>query len=583
MSTSCINVKDLEQVNAPLADFYRQMVAKEAKRSAAAAEEERKVAAAAARKPVDVSVRVGNTCRRLENADGSAVFEWVAHVTPVDVAQVSKIAHVTFHLHPTFHVNVIRVDKAPFAIRRRGWGTFPVRMVVEDVYGGVHELSHDLRFDVAQCASTHCFRVTPPAPPASTAVPVAGPGAGSGAGAGAGAGAGRATTTPGGGTDVSEDTPRMEGVAAKEMHGRLAKSEWRAPLLVTYCDRAARPGYETMQAHEYNDDEATLRGKIKVLASLIRKAKHCIAYTGAGISTASGINDYASKAKNSVATGSRAQRKKKSGLDAEPTFAHYALTALHDAHLLKHWLQQNHDGLPQKAGFAQQHLNEIHGAWFDPSNPVVPMDGSLRSDLYAWLEAEEERADLVLAMGTSLCGMNADRVVTTPSRKAARGKALGSVIIGLQRTRLDSVCSLRLYAKIDEVMLLLAMEMGLPVPLKRYKMTIPNDARVGEATAHTFMVPYDSRGRPTTRGGRRMKWTLKKGSRIRITAGPGKGFEGTVYRVSPDGVASYTVMLPCQREGSRDHGKGMVLYAMGPWMVEAACKGHLTMLPFVNC
>ena len=48
-------------------------------------------------------------------------------------------------------------------------------------------------------------------------------------------------------------------------------------------------------------------------------------------------------------------------------------------------MQQNHDGLPQKAGYPQQHLNEIHGAWFDPTNPVVPMSGTLREDLMTWL------------------------------------------------------------------------------------------------------------------------------------------------------------------------------------------------------
>ena len=44
------------------------------------------------------------------------------------------------------------------------------------------------------------------------------------------------------------------------------------------------------------------------------------------------------------------------------------------------------DGLPQKAKFPQEALNEIHGAWFDPSNPVVPMSGSLRGDLFEWLQ-----------------------------------------------------------------------------------------------------------------------------------------------------------------------------------------------------
>ena len=27
------------------------------------------------------------------------------------------------------------------------------------------------------------------------------------------------------------------------------------------------------------------------------------------------------------------------------------------------WVQQNHDGLPQKAGFPQQDMIEIHGSW----------------------------------------------------------------------------------------------------------------------------------------------------------------------------------------------------------------------------
>ncbi len=39
--------------------------------------------------------------------------------------------------------------------------------------------------------------------------------------------------------------------------------------------------------------------------------------------------------------------------------------------LLHGWVQQNHDGLPQKAGFPQERINEIHGSWYDPGNPVA--------------------------------------------------------------------------------------------------------------------------------------------------------------------------------------------------------------------
>lgn len=48
------------------------------------------------------------------------------------------------------------------------------------------------------------------------------------------------------------------------------------------------------------------------------------------------------------------------------------LVALSRAGYLKHWVQQNHDGLPQKAGYPQEHINEIHGAWFDPRYIASP-------------------------------------------------------------------------------------------------------------------------------------------------------------------------------------------------------------------
>ena len=67
------------------------------------------------------------------------------------------------------------------------------------------------------------------------------------------------------------------------------------------------------------------------------------------------------------------------------------------------WVQQNHDGLPQKAGVAQEIMNELHGSWFDPANPVVHFGGELRPDLFEALLRADGAADLVLALGTSLC------------------------------------------------------------------------------------------------------------------------------------------------------------------------------------
>lgn len=120
------------------------------------------------------------------------------------------------------------------------------------------------------------------------------------------------------------------------MHGADGLDRgWAAPLLTMQCDEEARPGYKSMKAHEYRDDVSTLHDKVRHLASMIRESRHFVTYTGAGISTASGINDYASKGK-SAAKANAAKAKVRaggrvSGLEARPTLAHHTLAALHHA------------------------------------------------------------------------------------------------------------------------------------------------------------------------------------------------------------------------------------------------------------
>jgi hypothetical protein len=163
--------------------------------------------------------------------------------------------------------------------------------------------------------------------------------------------------------------------------------------------------------------------------------------------------------------------------------------------------------------------HQIHGAWFDPSNPVVKMSGALRSDLYADLLECEKQTDLVLAVGTSLCGMNADRIVSSAAERAAVrraaeaslkaehkrkpsfsskytskaseqhdavGETLGSVIVSIQKTVHDKFSSLRIFGLIDDVMSILTEELGIDTSAE-YK---------GENTTHTadeedvFLIPY---------------------------------------------------------------------------------------------
>lgn len=95
------------------------------------------------------------------------------------------------------------------------------------------------------------------------------------------------------------------------------------------------------------DEPDVLENKIAILASLIKESKKCIVYSGAGISTSSGISDYASKSNTVVSGGGKVRVHP---LLAQPTLAHKALVDLYRKGMVKHWVQQNHDGLPQKAG-----------------------------------------------------------------------------------------------------------------------------------------------------------------------------------------------------------------------------------------
>jgi NAD-dependent SIR2 family protein deacetylase len=74
---------------------------------------------------------------------------------------------------------------------------------------------------------------------------------------------------------------------------------------------------------------------------------------------------------------------------------------------------------------------------------VVKYSGSLRSDLYTRMERAAAEADLVLVVGSSLSGLASDAVPGVAAGRAARGQALGTVIINLQQTDLDGQVPLR--------------------------------------------------------------------------------------------------------------------------------------------
>jgi len=393
------------------------------------------------------------------------------------------------------------------------------------------------------------------------------------------------------------------------------------------------------RAHEFHDTPEALKAKVKLLAHMLRRATHSVVYTGAGISTAAGISDYASKA------GARSSvlPKQPSGgtpfapgasIDSEPTFAHKVLVALHSSGLLRGgWVQQNHDALAQKAGFPQEDLIEIHGGWFDPSNPVVPMEGSLRTDLVRRLKGSRESADLVIVMGTSLSGVSADQLVSEVGRKRLLAKEtaehaadkdavqaaavegeemvppppLGAVIVNIQQTRLDHLAALRIFATCDEVARLLAVELGLELPpgpraeaAKLKPSTVAAAPRAAQSSAHQptdggargrkkdgdvwRKLPYNAETGCLLEGSESdddsgMTLDLRCGQRVRLARGNAPmappGIEGVV-------AADKTAQGHYRIEFSKEGGETLLCH-LGTWMLEAATEGRLDMLPLIPC
>ena len=59
------------------------------------------------------------------------------------------IKSVTYHLHPTFKPNVIKIEEAPFLLSRIGWGYFDVEVEIEFQKStglGLKKVVHELCF-----------------------------------------------------------------------------------------------------------------------------------------------------------------------------------------------------------------------------------------------------------------------------------------------------------------------------------------------------------------------------------------------------------------------------------------------------
>merc|ERR1719219_1788215 len=145
----------------------------------------------------------------------------------------------------------------------------------------------------------------------------------------------------------------------------------------------------------------------------------------------------------------------------------------------------------------------------------------------------------------------------------------GGVIIGLQQTQHDKDAYLRIYARIDLVVSLLAREIKITVPPLSLplKLNLPANVEVEE---DVFRVPYDSDGCLTEDPEKMVLWNLKPGAKVKVTAGSGEGFKGIIKM---KGNFSYEISLPCQRQQAADFGKKLKTYCLGIWWIETCASG----------
>ncbi|RUS90698.1 hypothetical protein EGW08_001502 [Elysia chlorotica] len=132
---------------------------------------------------------------------------------------------------------------------------------------------------------------------------------------------------------------------------------------------------DAMKTAEFHDSDADISAMAKKIADTLKHSIHCIAFTGAGISTAAGIGDFRGihgkwterdKVKNYGAKGA-SKSKKEGGTPVQnlrPTYTHEALAKLQEMGLVKFLISQNTDGLHRLSGIPADKLAELHGNTF---------------------------------------------------------------------------------------------------------------------------------------------------------------------------------------------------------------------------
>jgi NAD-dependent protein deacetylase/lipoamidase len=215
-----------------------------------------------------------------------------------------------------------------------------------------------------------------------------------------------------------------------------------------------------------------LEKRIVMLANWMLNAKHLVVFTGAGISTESGLADFRGPDGLWTRQAKGLPTKSIDFTSAEPNAGHLAIAELQRLGKLAFLISQNVDNLHLKSGIRPEIIAELHGnitklccqsceflmdnfgdqmscpiCGGQMASSVVNFGQSLSPHVLEDAHRHSKKADLFLAVGSSL--------VVTPAAnmpKVALQAGARLVIINQGETPLDSAAHLRFEERISDVL-----------------------------------------------------------------------------------------------------------------------------------
>jgi hypothetical protein len=175
-----------------------------------------------------------------------------------------------------------------------------------------------------------------------------------------------------------------------------------------------------------------------------------------------------------------------------------------------------------------------------------------------------------------------DSLPENAALRARAGKGLGLVIVNLQQTPYDELTSLRIYAKLDDVMSLLARELGIVDLVKPMDHNHRPECAEGSVVEDdVFLVPFDEEGNPSPK---KIVWDLREGRLVKLTGGPYAGDVGRI--MTKNDAGHYRIRFENSVNHTFNVKRRPFSLWLGAWWLEEATRGFGICpggkIPFVN-